>query len=117
MFRDRIYNETNIDPGFFMYQRHSCPSNNAGNTNLAPLDPATSNVLDNRYYKNLMQRRRLLHYQVLFNGSATDGIVASYRNDQSSFYVDFAAATVKMGDFNPLTGTSGQIRKICSAIY
>jgi peroxidase len=116
-FRDRIYNETNIDPGFAMHRRLSCPSNNAGISNLAPLDPATPYILDNRYYKNLMKRRGLLHSdQLLFNRGATDDIVANYRKDQSSFFADFAAAMVKMGDINPLTGSSGQIRRICSAI-
>jgi peroxidase len=100
-----------------MHRRHTCPSNNAGSANLAPLDPATPYVLDNRYYKNLMQRRGLLQSdQVLFNGGATDYIVDRYRKDQSSFYEEFAAAMVKMGDIDPLTGSSGQIRRICSAI-
>ena len=117
-FKNRIYNETNIDPGFAIHRRRSCPkSNNAGITNLAPLDPVTPNSFDNKYYKNLMQRRGLLHSdQVLFNGGETDGMVASYSRDPYSFYADFAAAMVKMGDINPLTGSSGQIRKICSAI-
>ncbi|KAF3335416.1 Lignin-forming anionic peroxidase [Carex littledalei] len=117
-FRGRIYNETNIDPGFALHRRRNCPpSNNAEITNLAPLDPVTPNSLDNKYYKNLMQRRGLLHSdQVLFNGGETDGMVASYSRDPSSFYADFATAMVKMGDIDPLTGSSGQIRKICSAI-
>ncbi|KAJ4778361.1 Peroxidase [Rhynchospora pubera] len=116
-FRNRIYNETNIDPGFAIHRRRGCPSDNAGNGNLAPLDPVTPNTFDNKYYNNLMQKRGLLHSdQVLFNGGKTDGIVAGYSRDSSSFYADFASAMVKMGDINPLTGSSGQIRKICSAI-
>jgi peroxidase len=116
-FRGRIYNETDIDPGFAIHWRRNCPISNAGNANLAPLDPVTPYTLDNKYYKNLMQRRGLLHSdQVLFNGGETDDIVACYSKDPSSFYADFAAAMVKMGDINPLTGSSGQIRRICSAI-
>ncbi|KAJ3689204.1 hypothetical protein LUZ61_018368 [Rhynchospora tenuis] len=116
-FRNRIYNETNIDPGFAIHRRCGCPSDNAGNGNLAPLDPVTPYTFDNKYYKNLMQKKGLLHSdQVLFNGGETDGIVAGYSRDSSSFYADFAAAMVKMGDISPLTGSLGQIRKICSAI-
>ncbi|KAJ1694544.1 hypothetical protein LUZ63_011242 [Rhynchospora breviuscula] len=117
-FRDRIYNDTNIDPDFAIHRRRRCPSNNnEGNANLAPFDPVTPNTFDNKYYRDLMEKRGLLHSdQVLFNGGKTDDIVAGYRRDSSSFYADFAAAMVKMGDINPLTGSSGQIRKICSAI-
>ncbi|KAJ4744409.1 Peroxidase [Rhynchospora pubera] len=117
-FRGRIYNETNIDPGFAIHRRRTCPfSNNAGNANLAPLDPVTPNTIDNRYFKILMEKKGLLHSdQVLFNGGKTDDIVAGYRRDSSSFHADFATAMVKMGEINPLTFPSGQIRKICSAI-
>ncbi|KAJ0968791.1 hypothetical protein J5N97_021668 [Dioscorea zingiberensis] len=115
-FRGRIYKDTNIDAGFASTRKRACPVSD-GNTKLAPLDLVTPNSFDNNYYKNLIQKKGLLHSdQVLFNGGSTDNIVTSYSKDKAIFYSDFAAAMVKMGDISPLTGSSGQIRKICSAV-
>ncbi|KAH7664627.1 Class I peroxidase protein [Dioscorea alata] len=116
IYRGRIYNDTNIDAGFASTRRRGCPVSD-GDTNLAPLDLVTPNSFDNNYYKNLIQKKGLLHSdQVLFNGGSTDDIVTSYTKDKTTFYSDFASAMVKMGDISPLTGSSGQIRKICSAV-
>ncbi|KAJ0968795.1 hypothetical protein J5N97_021672 [Dioscorea zingiberensis] len=115
-FRGRIYNDTNIDAGFARTRKRACPVSD-GNTNLAPLDLVTPNSFDNNYYKNLIQKKGLLHSdQVLFNGGSTDNIVTSYSKDKATFYSDFASAMVKMGDISPLTGSSGQIRKLCSVV-
>ncbi|ERN09589.1 lignin-forming anionic peroxidase [Amborella trichopoda] len=113
-FRDRIYNHTNIDAGFARKRRGNCPST-GGDSNLAALDLVTPTSFDNNYFKILMQKKGLLESdQVLFNGGSTDDIVRSYSNSRSAFYSDFAAAMVKMGDIEPLTGSAGQIRARCS---
>lgn len=115
-FRGRIYNDTNIDAGFASTRRRACPVSD-GDAKLAPLDLVTPNSFDNNYYKNLIQEKGLLHSdQVLFNGGSTDDIVTSYSKDKTTFYSDFASAMVKMGDISPLTGSSGQIRKVCSVV-
>ena len=115
-FRGRIYNDTNIDAGFASTRRRSCPVSD-GDAKLAPLDLVTPNSFDNNYYKNLIQKKGLLHSdQVLFNGGSTDDIVTSYSKDKTTFYSDFASAMVKMGDITPLTGSSGQVRKVCSVV-
>ncbi|KAJ0968793.1 hypothetical protein J5N97_021670 [Dioscorea zingiberensis] len=115
-FRGRIYNDTNIDAGFARTRKRACPVSD-GNTKLAPLDLVTPNSFDNNYYKNLIQKKGLLHSVGLhFNGGSTDAIVTSYSKDKATFYSDFASAMVKMGDIGPLTGSSGQIRKLCSVV-
>ncbi|XP_058076303.1 lignin-forming anionic peroxidase-like [Magnolia sinica] len=115
-FRNRIYNETDIDAGFASTRRRGCPSN-GGDANLAPIDLVTPNSFDNNYYKNLIKRKGLLKTdQVLFSGSSTNNFVTKYSNDQAAFYSDFAAAMVKMGDIDPLTGSSGEIRRRCKSI-
>lgn len=115
-FRDRIYNGSNIDAGFASTRRRGCPSV-GGNSNLAALDLVTPNSFDNNYFKNLIQRKGLLESdQVLFSGGSTDSVVTQYSNNGAVFNSDFASAMVKMGDINPLTGSSGQIRRICSAV-
>ncbi|KAL4186282.1 hypothetical protein AMTRI_Chr09g33090 [Amborella trichopoda] len=91
-------------------QRGRCPLN-GGDSNLAPLDLVTPTSFDNNYFKILMRKKGLLESdQVLFNGGSTDDIVRSYSNSRRAFYSDFAAAMVKMGDIEPLTGSAGQIR-------
>ncbi|XP_065858917.1 lignin-forming anionic peroxidase-like [Euphorbia lathyris] len=115
-FRTRIYsNGTDIEPAFATTRQATCP-NTGGNGNLAPLDLVTPNSFDNNYYSNLIARRGLLASdQVLFSGGATDTIVNEYSTDGTSFSSDFAAAMVKMGNIDPLTGTQGEIRAVCTA--
>lgn len=114
-FRSRIYNETNIDPSFAKTRQANCPSQNGnGDNNLAPLDLQTPTSFDNDYFKNLVQKRGLLHSdQQLFNGGSTDSIVRGYSTNPSTFSSDFVTGMIKMGDISPLTGSSGEIRKNC----
>lgn len=116
-FRDRIYsNGSDIDAGFASTRKRRCPAS-GGDATLAPLDLVTPNSFDNNYFKNLMQKKGLLESdQVLFSGGSTDSIVSDYSKKPASFKSDFAAAMIKMGDISPLTGSSGQIRRICSAL-
>ncbi|KAK1273490.1 Peroxidase 5 [Acorus gramineus] len=90
-YRGRIYNATDIDTCFASTRRQGCPSV-GGDRNLAPLDLVTP------------------------NGGSTDGVVRQYSSDRVSFYVDFASAMVKMGDVEPLTGSLGEIRKVCGVV-
>ncbi|XP_040376622.1 peroxidase 70-like [Oryza brachyantha] len=117
-FRDRIYNDTNIDPAFAALRRGGCPAAaGTGDSNLAPLDVQTQNAFDNAYYSNLLARRGLLHSdQVLFNGGSQDALVQQYSASPALFAADFAAAMIKMGNISPLTGAAGQIRRNCRAV-
>ncbi|GLT52336.1 hypothetical protein SLA2020_256840 [Shorea laevis] len=118
-FRDRVNNNTSdIDAGFASTRRRNCPAGtNQGNTNLAPLDLVTPNSFDNNYFKNLLHKKGLLQSdQVLFSGGSTDTIVSEYSRNPSTFKSDFAAAMIKMGDIDPLTGSNGIIRKLCNAV-
>lgn len=115
-FRERIYNHSNIDAGFASTRRRRCPRVGSDAT-LAPLDLVTPNSFDNNYFKNLMQNKGLLQSdQVLFNGGSTDSIVSEYSRNPARFKSDFGSAMIKMGDIGLLTGSAGQIRRICSAV-
>ena len=116
-FRGRIYNNgSDIDAGFSSTRKRRCPTV-GGDGNLAPLDLVTPNSFDNNYFKNLLQKKGLLESdQVLFSGGKTDSIVLKYSRNPATFKSDFASAMIKMGDINPLTGSAGQIRRICSAV-
>lgn len=113
IFRARIYNDSNIDASFATSVKANCPSTGGDNT-LSPLDVATPVTFDNKYYSNLIGQKGLFHSdQELFNGGSTDSLVTSYSTAQNTFFADFAAAMVNMGNISPLTGTSGQVRKNC----
>ncbi|KAL5554104.1 hypothetical protein UlMin_041505 [Ulmus minor] len=116
-FRARIYNNaSDIDANFARTRQRNCPAT-GGNGNLAPLDLVTPNSFDNNYYKNLLQKKGLLASdQVLLSGGSTDAFVNQYSRSPATFSSDFAAAMVKMGDIGPITGSAGQIRRICSAV-
>ncbi|ONK62462.1 uncharacterized protein A4U43_C07F4100 [Asparagus officinalis] len=113
VFRTRVYNESNIDPSFAKSLQSNCPSS-GGDGNLAPLDLSTPNTFDNFYYKNLVNKKGVLHSdQQLFNGGSTNSQVNSYTSNSATFFTDFAAAMVKMGNISPLTGSNGEIRTNC----
>ncbi|KAI4307572.1 hypothetical protein L6164_030744 [Bauhinia variegata] len=117
-FRNRIYNETDIDVSFAKIRQRKCPrTSGSGDNNVAVLDFQTPNSFDNNYYKNLINKRGLLHSdQVLFNGGSTDSLVRQYSQNDKSFDSDFVAAMIKMGDIKPLTGSKGEIRKNCRRV-
>ncbi|XP_072997404.1 cationic peroxidase 1-like [Typha latifolia] len=116
LFRNRIYNETNINSSFATSLQANCPTS-GGDDNLAPLDTSTRNIFDNFYYKNLVSQKGLLHSdQELFNGGSADSQVNSYSSNSASFFSDFASAIVKMGNISPLTGSSGEIRTNCRQV-
>ncbi|KAJ9673938.1 hypothetical protein PVL29_023467 [Vitis rotundifolia] len=114
-FRNRIYNETNIDAAFATSKQKICPST-GGDDNLSDLDETTT-VFDNVYFRNLKQKKGLLHSdQQLYNGGSTDSIVETYSTNSATFFSDVANAMIKMGNLSPLTGTNGEIRTDCKKI-
>jgi peroxidase len=77
----------------------------------------TPNSFDNNYFKNLIQKKGLLASdQTLFSGGSTNSVVSEYSRSPSTFKSDFASAMIKMSEIDPLTGSAGQIRRICSAV-
>ncbi|XP_044964336.1 peroxidase 2-like [Hordeum vulgare subsp. vulgare] len=119
-FRDRLYNETNINSGFATSLKANCPRpTGSGDRNLANLDVSTPYSFDNAYYSNLKSQKGLLHSdQVLFTGTGggTDNIVNNFASNPAAFSGAFASAMVKMGNLSPLTGSQGQVRLNCSKV-
>ncbi|KAI3993611.1 hypothetical protein MKX01_002624 [Papaver californicum] len=114
-FKNRIYNESNIDPLFAQNRKLTCPPS-GGDTRIAPLDP-TADKFDTLYFKNLVKRRGLLHSdQALFNDVSTDALVKFYSTHAGAFAADFGKSMIKMGRNKPLEGNSGQIRVNCRRI-
>ncbi|KAH7514726.1 hypothetical protein FEM48_Zijuj11G0121100 [Ziziphus jujuba var. spinosa] len=114
-FKNRIYNETDIDPAFAEHLKSACPIN-GGDSNLSPLDPSPASF-DRSYLTNLVQHRGLLHSdQALFSGGYTDELVKIYSIDDMAFRSDFAQSMIKMGNIQPLTGDEGEIRRDCRKV-
>lgn len=112
VFRNRLYNENNLNSSFATSLRANCPSS-GGDNNLSPLD-ASPTSFDTRYFNDLISQRGLLHSdQELFNGGSTDSQVRTYGSNPATFFNDFANAMVKMSNLSPLTGSNGQVRTNC----
>ncbi|CAJ1970747.1 unnamed protein product [Sphenostylis stenocarpa] len=117
LFRDRIFNDTNIDPKLAATLRESCPRRGE-DSSLAPLD-ATPSKFDTTYYKALLYKKGLLHSdQELFKGDGgeSDRLVQLYSNDPNAFAKDFGVSMIKMGNLKPLTGSYGEIRCNCRKV-
>jgi peroxidase len=114
-FRSRIYNESNIDSSFAKSLQRKCPVSGNDN-NLAPLDVQTSTHFDNQYYKNLLNKKGLLHSDQELYSSSANSLVKKYSTDSTVFFEDFAQAMVKMGEIKPLTGSEGEIRINCRKV-
>lgn len=116
-FRERIYNETNIDYRFAASLRYSCPRT-GGDNKTSPLDSTTARF-DTQYFRDLIAKRGLLHSdQQLYkgDGSGSDWLVKYYAYNPSAFASDFIASMIKMGNMKPLTGTNGEIRMNCRKV-
>ncbi|KAE8707231.1 Peroxidase superfamily protein [Hibiscus syriacus] len=101
IFRNIIYNATDIDPAFAKQRRATCPRT-GGNTNLAPFDP-TPAKFDTAYCSNLVKQRGLLTSdQALFNGGSTDKLVKTYSLNPDVFWNDFAKSMIRMGNIKGL---------------
>ncbi|WOL19145.1 hypothetical protein Cni_G27942 [Canna indica] len=115
VYRDRVYSWSNIHHMFAAVRQATCPI--IGNDrHMTALDLQTPTTFDNKYFKNLVGGRGLLHTdQVLYGGGGvmTDNLVLYYSTNNTAFGKDFAAAMVKMGNISPLTGTLGEIRLNC----
>ncbi|KAJ3686350.1 hypothetical protein LUZ61_015514 [Rhynchospora tenuis] len=112
-FRNRIFNEKNINASFASLRQQTCPKSGGDNT-LAPLDVQSPNTFDNAYYVDLVNKKGLFHSdQELFNGGSQDKLVTQYSTNPALFASDFAKAMVKLGNIKPLTGKDGEIRLNC----
>ncbi|KAJ3669837.1 hypothetical protein LUZ60_010161 [Juncus effusus] len=115
-FRDRIFNEKNVNTSFATLRKQTCPQT-GGDSNLAPLDVQSPTTFDNAYYVDLVNKKGLFHSdQELFNGGSQDQLVHQYSTNSALFASDFAKAMVKLGSITPLTGKNGEIRLNCRKI-
>ncbi|KAL3849261.1 hypothetical protein ACJIZ3_011143 [Penstemon smallii] len=120
----RLYNFTGVgdsdpsmDPNYVAALKRKCSPTDR--TSIIQMDPGSSQSFDVNYYATVQKRRGLFQADAaLLNNNETNAYVTKHSTSSatSSFFKDFAASMVKMGNIQVLTGSAGEIRRICSAI-
>ncbi|KAK6134894.1 hypothetical protein DH2020_031378 [Rehmannia glutinosa] len=123
-FTTRIYNFTgrndtdpSMDPNYVAALRRRCSPTDT--TSIVQMDPGSFQDFDTDYYTLVRKRRGLFTTDAeLLNNNETSAYVRlhSTSSQDSSFFRDFAESMVRMGRIGVLTGTAGQIRRICSVV-
>ncbi|KAF5463257.1 hypothetical protein F2P56_019182 [Juglans regia] len=112
--------DPSIDPIFARNLKAKCPpepDSRNGSDPAVALDVLSPNKLDNKYYKDLKNHRGILTSdQTLFSSSSTKKIVWKYARNDAVWANKYAAAMVKMGSIDVLTGRQGEVRKDCRFI-
>ncbi|GAB2246375.1 hypothetical protein Droror1_Dr00001868 [Drosera rotundifolia] len=105
-----------LDPTFAASLLSLCPNDTSSSNPTTPLDYQTPNVLDNKYYQDVLNGKVLLTSdEDLGNSSATLSLVQSLSaKGGGAWAAQFATAMQKMGQIGVLTGTDGNIRLNCS---
>ena len=120
-FRRRLYNYNNtgksdptINPSYLKLLQSVCPSSGGDDIPFF-LDVTTPIHFDNRYFTNLIYGKGLLTSdQALFSSDAsTSAIVQNYAQNNHKFFANFPKSMIALGNLNPLTRTSGQVRANC----
>ncbi|PQM37991.1 peroxidase 5 [Prunus yedoensis var. nudiflora] len=106
-----------MDPIFARNLKKKCPRSSNNDRVTVPLDVLTPNRLDNKYYTDLKNHHGLLTSdQTLLTSRSTAGIVRNNARLGTAWANKFAAAMVKMGSIDVLTGRHGEIRNNCKVV-
>ncbi|EPS60456.1 hypothetical protein M569_14347, partial [Genlisea aurea] len=125
-FSNRIYNfsqknpiDPTLNPQFAATLRQECPATGNLQNIIINMDEITPETFDINYYTLVKENRGLFQSDAaLLDNPTTDSYVQQHSASafQPAFFNDFAESMVKMGNIGVLTGSQGQIRKICSAV-
>lgn len=105
-----------LDPSHAEYLKRRCPTPNPDPKAVQYVrnDLKTPMIIDNNYYKNILQHKGLL---TVDEELATDPTTAPYvqkmADDNEYFHQQFSRAILLLSENNPLTGDQGEIRKDC----
>ncbi|XP_074330346.1 cationic peroxidase 2-like [Apium graveolens] len=123
----RLYNFKNtsgadptINPKFLPTLQSLCPQNGDGNKRI-PLDYGSGDNFDRSFFKNVQNNRGILESdQSLWQDSTTKNYAQRFIGIRGlaglTLNVEFGKAMIKMTNVGVKTGTTGEIRKICSKI-
>ncbi|KAJ4717937.1 Peroxidase [Melia azedarach] len=105
-----------LNPEYAEYLKGRCPTPNPPPKAVlyARNDRETPMILDNNYYKNLLNNKGLLLVdQELASDPRTAPFVEKMAADNGYFHEQFSRAVTLLSENNPLTGDQGEIRKDC----
>ncbi|XP_076922099.1 peroxidase 27-like [Bidens hawaiensis] len=119
-FENRLYNFTgkgDTDPtmnqNYIARLKLKCKPRDQ--TTLAELDPGSFKTFDDSYFRLVTKRRGLLESDAaLLNDPETKAYLLKSISHGSTFFEDFGVSMVKMGRIGVLTGSQGEVRKVCS---
>lgn len=117
-FVNRLYPEVDptLNPAQVEYLKRRCPSPKPGpkTVEYARTDTITPRVLDNMYYKSILEGRGLLIVdQELASDNRTFPFVQKMAADNDYFHDQFSRALLILSENNPLSDNEGEIRKDC----
>ncbi|KAJ4777909.1 Peroxidase [Rhynchospora pubera] len=123
-FSNRLYNfnsttasDPTLDSTYASQLTQSCPQGSNDPTLVVPMDPSTPYTMDTNYYSNILANKVLFTSdQTLITNSSTAASVRMNAMNRMLWRNKFAAAMVKMGQIEVLTGSDGEIRKVCSVV-
>ncbi|XAR49419.1 Peroxidase [Bertholletia excelsa] len=123
----RLYNffpgggsDPSINPDLLPELKARCPQNGDVNTRL-PIDHGSAERFDSSILWNIRRGFAVLESDArLYDDLATRMVVDSYTGLSNpifgpNFEEDFARSMVKMGQIGVLTGSEGQVRRVCGA--
>ncbi|KAI3831761.1 hypothetical protein MKX03_002533 [Papaver bracteatum] len=118
----RLYkwnSRSKVDPtlnAFYATQlKQQCPKNVDPRIAIN-MDPVTPKKFDIQYYKNLQQGKGLFTSdQVLFTDKRSRPVVVDWAVNAGNFNKAFKLAMTKLGRVGVLTGSQGNIRRMCDA--
>ncbi|KAF8377115.1 hypothetical protein HHK36_030488 [Tetracentron sinense] len=125
----RLYNifpgtggaDPSINPKFLIELKAKCPRNGDVNVRL-PMNHGSGEIFDVQILRNIKDGFAVLESDArLYNNKVTKSVIDSYLGLQSSksgpfFELDFAKVMVKMGQIGVMTGSLGEIRRVCRAL-
>lgn len=83
------------------------------------MDPGSFKTFDVKYFDLVAKRRGLFQSDAaLLDDSETKAYILSHSTAQgtASFFKDFGVSMVNMGRISVLTGSAGEIRKVCTKV-
>ncbi|KAI4300252.1 hypothetical protein L6164_033649 [Bauhinia variegata] len=105
-----------LDPKHAEYLKKRCPDPNPDPkaVQYSRNDLGTPMIIDNNYYKNILQHKGLLMVdEELATDPRTKPYVENLAADNDYFHQQFSRAILLLSENNPLTSDQGEIRKDC----
>nr|GMC68340.1 peroxidase 5-like [Ipomoea batatas] len=123
-FSNRLYNfnittdqDPTLDPSYAAFLKLQCPKGDNNPNRVAAMDPWSPAKTDVSYYSNLLANRGLFTTdQALLTNPFTSFLVSQNAQNDFLWKMKFAAAMVKMGKVDVLTGFAGEVRSNCRVI-